>query len=218
MQLAAGLGLALVGVPLLAALDPRLVPAPFLAAALPLLYGQWRADRGAVPPGLLGPAVAGLALGTAAGMALALGWPGLDSRRGYGVVVLAAVVLAALAPPLRPGRAALAGTGFASGVMGGLAGVHGPLMGLALSHLPAPALRGTLGAVWCVAFLLVLAMAILAGRADPGDLALSFALLPGFALGVLLARPARRWLHGARLRRAVLALSAAGGALLVALG
>ena len=98
-----------------------------------------------MPGGMLVPAVAGVVAGTLAGMALAVLWPELASRRGYGIVILVAVALSLAAPPLRPNAPTLAGAALVSGVMGGFAGVHGPLMGLAVAGLNAQAVRGVSG-------------------------------------------------------------------------
>ncbi|MBP0443445.1 TSUP family transporter [Roseomonas sp. SSH11] len=218
VQLSAGLGLGLVGVPLLAAIDPRLVPVPFVLSGLPMMLGQWRVDSGAVPPGMLAPALLGVVLGTAGGMALAILLPGIATRRGYGVIVLLAVALALAMPRLRPTRPMLAGAAAVSGVMGGISGVHGPLMGLVVAHLPAQAVRGFLGLFWLVAYGAILAAAVPAGRLGWQELWLALALLPGIALGAALSGPARRWLHGPRLRWAILGISGAGGIALVLAG
>jgi hypothetical protein len=218
VQLSAGLGLTLVGVPMLVAVDPRLVPVPFILSALLLMLGQWRVDSRAVPPGLLLPSITGVAVGTAIGMVLAVLRPELATRRGYGIIVLVAVALAVAVPRLRPTKPILAGAGLVSGVMGGISGVHGPLMGLVVSHLPAQAVRGFLGLFWLLAHLTLLAMAIPAGRLGWGEVWLALGLLPGIALGAALSGPARRWLHGPRLRWAILGISAAGGIALVAAG
>ncbi|WP_159346405.1 sulfite exporter TauE/SafE family protein [Roseomonas harenae] len=218
VQLAAGIGMSLVGVPMLLLIDPRLVPVPFILSALLLLFGQWRADAGAVPPGLLRPAVLGVAAGTAAGMALAVYRPELATRQGYGIVVLLAVGLAVAMPRLRATPPMLAGAALVSGVMGGFSGVHGPLMGLAVSHLPAQAVRGFLGLFWLLAYITLLITAIPAGRLGWAELWLALVLLPGIALGAALSGPARRWLQGPRPRWAILAISAAGGIALVMAG
>ena len=218
VQLSAGLGLAIVGAPLLLALDPRLVPAAFAGAALVLLFGQWRANAGEVPRGLLAPAVAGIVLGTAIGMALAARWPELASRRGCGVVILVAAALTLFGRPIPPRPAVLAGVTLVSGVMGGLAAVHGPLIGLALAHLPAAAARGFMGLFWMIAQGTILLLAIPAGRADWGTPLLSLSLLPGVALGAALSGPARRWLVGPRLRAGIVTLAVIAGTLLVVAG
>lgn len=218
VQLAAGLGLSMVAVPPLVALDPRFVPGPLLAAGAALMFGQWRADRRAVPKGILGWAIAGLAAGTALGMGLASVAPQLASRRGFGVVILFAVVLAVTVPRLRPTPPILLGAGFISGAMGGFSGVHGPLMALTVAHLPAQAVRGLLGLFWLVAYAMIVPVAVIAGRYGMAEVWLSVALLPGLALGLLLARPARAWLTGPRTRPAILLISGASGLLLVALG
>ena len=218
VQLSAGLGLTLVGVPMLVAIDPRLVPVPFILSALPMMFGQWRVDSRHVPKGMLLPSVLGVALGTAAGMALAVLSPGIATPRGYGIVTLVAVALAVAVPRLQPTTPMLAGAGLVSGVMGGISGVHGPLMGLVVSHLPAQAVRGFLGLFWLLAHLTLLAMAIPAGRLGWGEVWLALGLLPGVALGAALSGSARRLLHGPRLRWAILAISAAGGIALVTRG
>ncbi|WP_376099185.1 TSUP family transporter [Roseomonas sp. CCTCC AB2023176] len=218
VQLSVGLGFAMVGAPLLLLIDPRLVPGPFAASALPVLFYQWRADAGEVPRGLLLPATTALLLGTAAGMALAAWQPAVGSRRGCGVVILLCVVLTLAVPTLRTSTRLLAGKGFASGVMGGIAAVHGPLIGLAVSGLPARALRGFLGAFYLVAQASVLLLAFPAGRADSGTWLLAASLLPGMAVGALASPPARRWLVGPRLRIAILTVATFAGGLLVAVG
>ncbi|TPG60411.1 hypothetical protein EAH89_03260 [Roseomonas nepalensis] len=218
VQLAAGVGAALVGAPLLLVIEPRLVPVAFSAAAMVLLLGQWRANAGAVPAGLLRPAVAGVVAGTAIGLALGAAWPELASRRGCGVVILVAAALTLLSPPVAPRPPVLAGVGLVSGVMGGLAAVHGPLIGLAVSHLPAAAARGFLGLFWLIAQGTLLLLAVPAGRADWNTPLLALELLPGVAVGAALSGPARRWLTGPRLRAGILALATTAGALLVIAG
>lgn len=218
VQLAAGLGLSMVAVPPLVALDPRFVPGPLLAAGALLMFGQWRADVRAVPKGILGWAVAGLAVGTALGMGLATTAPHLASRRGFGVVILLAVALAVTVPRLRPTPPILLAAGFVSGAMGGFSGVHGPLMALAVAHLPAPAVRGVLGLFWLIAYAMIVPVAAIAGRFGAAEAWLTLALLPGLGIGVLLARPARVWLTGPRLRPVILMVSAVSGLLLLGLG
>lgn len=218
VQLSAGLGLAIVGAPLLLAIDPRLVPAAFAAAALVLLFGQWRANAGEVPRGLLLPSVVGVVAGTAIGMALATWWPVLGSRRGCGVVILTAAALTLFGRPVPPRPPVLVGVGLVSGVMGGLAAVHGPLIGLAVSHLPAAALRGFMGLFWMIAQGTILLMAIPSGRADWGTPLLALSLLPGVALGAAVSGPARRWLTGPRLRAGIVTLAVIAGGLLVVVG
>lgn len=218
VQLSAGLGLALVGAPLLLAIDPRLVPAAFAGAALVLLFGQWRANAGEVPRGLLVPSVIGLVIGTAIGMVLAAWWPALGSRRGCGVVILMAAALTLFGRPMPPRPPVLAGVGLISGVMGGLAAVHGPLIGLTVSHLPAAAIRGFMGLFWLIAQGTILLLAVPSGRADWGTPLLALSLLPGVALGAAVSGPARRWLTGPRLRAGIVTLAVVAGSLLVVAG
>ena len=118
-------------------------------------------------------------------------------------------------PPRPP---VLAGVGLVSGVMGGLAAVHGPLIGLTVSHLPAAAIRGLMGLFWMIAQGTILLLAIPTGRADWDTPLLALSLLPGVALGAAVSGPARRWLTGPRLRAGIVTLAVIAGGLLVVAG
>jgi uncharacterized membrane protein YfcA len=218
VQRVAGLGLALVAAPALVALDPRYVPVPLLVGGFFVVVGQAWAERRHVPREMLAPALAGLVLGTAIGLVLPLLAPALASRRAIGVVILLAVALSVATPRLPPTRGVLFAAATGSGAMGALGGVHGPLMALAISHLPAPAFRALLGLFFSAGFLAVLPGAILVGRFGATELWLALGLLPGIALGVLAARPLRRFVHGPRLRPVVLGISGASGVALLLAG
>jgi uncharacterized protein len=218
VQRVAGLGLALVAAPALVALDPRYVPGPLLLCGFLVVVGQVWTERRHIPVALLPPALLGLAVGTAIGLALPLLSPALASRRAIGVVILLAVGLAVAAPRLPASRPVLFAAATGSGAMGALAGVHGPLMALAITHLPAPAFRAFLGVFFSAGFLAVLPGAALVGRFGEAELWLALGLLPGIALGALAARPLQRLVQGPRLRPVVLAISGASGAALAIAG
>jgi uncharacterized membrane protein YfcA len=218
VQRVAGLGLALVAAPALVALDPRYVPGPLLVGGFLVVAQQAWAERRHLPRALLPPALLGLFAGTAAGLGLAELSPLLASRRAVGVVILLAVALSIATPRLPATRPVLFTAAAGSGAMGALAGVHGPLMALAITHLPAPAFRAFLGLFFSAGFFAVLPGAILVGRFGTAELWLALGLLPGLALGALAARPLRRFVHGPRLRPVVLGISGASGAALVLAG
>jgi uncharacterized membrane protein YfcA len=218
VQRIAGLGLALVAAPALVALDPRYVPGPMLIGGFFVVAGQAWAERRHLPRALLPPALLGLAAGTALGLGLAEASPLFASRRAVGVVILLAVAFSVAAPRLPPTRPVLFAAASGSGAMGALAGVHGPLMALAITHLPAPAFRAFLGLFFACGFFGVLPGAVLLGRFGVAELWMAAALLPGIALGALAARPLRRFVHGPRLRPVVLGISGASGAALVLAG
>lgn len=218
VQVAAGLGFALVAVPPLAAIDPMLVPGPMFTAGVVLILWQFWSERKHLPWHLAPPTLLGLALGTAGGILAGLVLPAGDPRPLFGAVILLAVAISVAAPRLPPAPAVLFAAGAGSGAMGAIAGVHGPLVALALLHLPLPAYRAFLGMFFTVAFVLVMPGLWAAGRYGWAEFLAGLALLPGVMAGIWLAGPLRRVIPPPRLRVFVLALSAASGLALILAG
>lgn len=215
VQVAAGLGFALVAVPPLAALDPMLVPGPMLTAGVVLILWQFLHERRHLPWHLAPPTLGGLLVGTALGIVGTLVLPAGDPRPLFGAIILLAVAISIAAPRLPPHPVVLALAGLGSGAMGAIAGVHGPLVALALLHLPLPAYRAFLGMFFTAAVVLVMPGLWAAGRYGMAEFLAGLALLPGVAAGVWLAAPLRRVIPTGALRMFVLALSGASGLALI---
>lgn len=215
VQVAAGLGFALVAVPPLVALDPMLVPGPMFTAGVVLILWQFWSERRHLPWRLAPPTLGGLAVGTVLGILATLVLPEGDPRPVFGAIILLAVAISVAAPRLPPNPTVLALAGLGSGAMGAIAGVHGPLVALALLHLPLPAYRAFLGLFFTAAFVLVMPGLWAAGRYGVAEVLAGLALLPGVAAGVWLAGPLRRAIPAPRLRAFVLALSGASGLALI---
>src|SRR5262249_17513845 len=126
LQAAVGLGLALLAVPLLALLDPRLVPGPMLLAGTCLAFASAYRDWSAVDARSFGLALLGLVAGTVCG-AVALSLVRTEYlNKVFALLILLAVALSVAGLRVRPTRPALFAGGSAAGVMGTMAGIHGP--------------------------------------------------------------------------------------------
>jgi uncharacterized membrane protein YfcA len=215
VQVAAGLGFALVAVPPLVALDPMLVPGPMFTAGVVLILWQFVHERRHLPWHLAPPTLGGLVVGTALGIVATLFLPEGDPRPVFGAIILLAVAISVAAPRLPPNPTVLALAGLGSGMMGAIAGVHGPLVALALLHLPLPAYRAFLGLFFTVAFVLVMPGLWAAGRYGGAEFLAGLALLPGVLAGVWLAGPLRRAIPTGALRTFVLGLSGVSGLALI---
>ncbi|KUP97682.1 sulfite exporter TauE/SafE family protein [Thermobifida cellulosilytica] len=215
VQGSVGLGLALVAAPVVAMLDPTLMPGTLLVltAVLPLLTvgAEWRhADLRGVSW-----ALAGRLVGTVAGVwVVALAAP---ETLGLAVGVAVLLAVAASLSPLRigPTPAALGVAGVVSGVMGTATSIGGPPVALVYQHESGPRVRATLGCYFLVGVLVSLAALALGGQLRLREVAAGCALLPFMVAGFLLSGPLRRVLGGARLRAALLAVVALSGAALV---
>jgi uncharacterized membrane protein YfcA len=204
---AVGFGMNLLAVPVLAALDPTLLPGPAVAAGLVLSLLVLARERVSVDPSLAW-AVVGLAPGTLLGS-----WV-LSRMHDNGVSVLAgclvlvAVALSLMRVDLSPTRWALLVAGAASGFLATAASIGGPPMALLYSHARGPDLRARLSAFFVVTALASLLALRASGHFDDHDATASALLLPGVLVGFLCSGPLRGLLDRKGTRPAVLALSA----------
>jgi uncharacterized protein len=215
LQAAFGMGLALFVVPLLALIDPRLIPGPMLFAAIGLCIAMAHEGRAKIVRRDLGISVVGLLIGTVVGaIALALVAEG-NLSRVFGAMILLAVLISVSGATLRSTAPALLAGGTAAGVMGVMVGVHGPPVALVFQNDGPARARAMLGAFFAVAYPLSIAAMVPVGFFGMAELRWGIALIPGVALGYLLAPVTARRTDHKRLRWGILAISAASGIVLV---
>ncbi|MER7113037.1 sulfite exporter TauE/SafE family protein [Saccharomonospora azurea] len=216
VQGSVGYGMNLVAAPLLALVDPRLVPVPLLVVALAhaaLAFGREFRDvdwRG------VGYVMVGRLPGTALGV-LAVA---LLAERPFaaivGAAVLACVVLSVVSWTPRPTPGALVVAGVASGAFGTASSIGGPPIALLYQHESGPRIRATLAVCFGVGSSLSLLALGVAGQVHGYQLTTVLWLLPFLVAGFLLSGPARRFLYGRRMRVAVLSVAAASALALLA--
>lgn len=211
-----GFGIGLVAAPLLALVDPALVPVPMLLlgtshAALGLLRERGHADWAGVGWALLGR-IPGAALGVLAVVLLPPRW--------FAVVVAVAVLgcagLSLVHWRPRPTGPALVLAGVVSGAGGTASGIGGPPVALLYQNADGPRVRATLGAYFTAGSLVSLAALAASGEFTGDAVRAAAVLLPFMIVGFALSSPARRVLDRGWIRPAVLGLATAGAlALLV---
>jgi uncharacterized protein len=214
VQASCGLGLALVAMPGLIFLEPRMLPGPMLSSSLLLSCFVLRREWGSPDRRGLGWAMFGRVLGTVATVLLLP----RDVSGGLGpilgVMLLIGVVLSAqtrLALKPTPGTLSLAG--MISGLMGTASAVGGPAMGLVYRGEEMARLRSTLAAFFIFGATLSLLALGLTGHYGRHELFLSVVAIPGVLLGQWLGGPVFREVSQKNLRRGVLLLATAGGLL-----
>ena len=215
VQSLVGLGLGLFSAPLVTLLEPDLMPQLLLvlAALLPLVT-LWESHDEIDWPGLAWVLPARVP-GTAVGVLL-LGW---FSERALGLAVAVMVLLAvavtvrALAVP--QGRAALAVSGFVSGMTGTTTSIGGPPVALLYQHRPPPQIRSTLAVFFAAGALLSLVGIAVSGGLDLDTVLLGLVLTPTLLVGTWLGVRLRGVLPEGGTRYAVLVLC--GGSALVLL-
>lgn len=210
-----GIGFAMFAAPIVALIQPELVPGPMLvlggavsalAAAREYRQIDYRAAAIALAGRVPGSVLAGLVIGVMSRAAFSF---------MFALMILTAVVLSSLAPRVEARPAMLGVAGFASGFMGTITSVGTPPMGLVLQSAEPARLRATIGlflAVGCVISLVVLAVA---GRFHWHEFSLSLFLLPAMALGFAISTPLKGWIKPRAMRHAVLGISALSAMLLL---
>lgn len=215
VQGAVGYGMALVASPLLALLEPALVPVPLLLLtsghAVLAAVRDWRhADWTGIGWATLGR-LPGTGLGVLA--VVALSQRVVAALVGLGVLGCVLLSLLRWRPRPRPGSLLLAG--LVSGAGGTVASIGGPPIALLYQEAAGPRIRGTISGYFVLGSMISLAALAAAGQITSESLTSTVMLVPFLLAGFALSGPARRVLDNGWTQRAVLAVAAVSAALLV---
>jgi uncharacterized membrane protein YfcA len=217
-QAAIGMGFNLFAAPLLALIDPVFVPGPILMHGFLLsIVASWRL-RADINVREVGISACGLLGGTAIA---AIGLSLLDPAslpRVFGGLVLVAVGITAAggSVPLSVGSILVA-SGVA-GVMGTVAGVHGPPIALLYQRETPARIRSALLPFFVFANALSLLALASIGMLGWREVAAAALLVPGLAVGFLASPWLVRVMSPGAIRASILAISAASGLALMIRG
>lgn len=218
IQGSVGFGLGVFGAPILALIDPRLVPGPMLLDALLLTVlvavREWQHVRLAD----LGWSIPGRLLGTGIAVWILTAVPAERFQVAMGTFMLLAVALTWLGPRLPLNPRTLFGAGTLAGVMGTITSIGGPPMALLYQNEEGPRLRGTLAAFFTLGVIFSMGGLTVAGRFGWTEVRLAVLLLPGIIVGFLLSAWTATRLEKRHTRAIVLVTSAIAGVLVVAKG
>jgi hypothetical protein len=206
-----GFGFAVVSVPVLALVDPVLVPVPQLLVAAPLAMAAFWRERHEVDLTGMGWIVAGRVPGAAIGVLLL----GLVAGGGrlldvlIALIVLSAVVVYALHISVRRTPLTKLLAGVASGTTGLVSSIGGPPLALLYADERGATVRSTLGAVFTIGIGITIVARALAGEISGDDLRISALLLPAQLAGFAASSRLRHHVEGGLLRGGILVVSAA---------
>lgn len=215
IQGSTGFGFGMLGAPLLAMVDPVLVPAPILMTGLLITLSTSIRERHAIDRRGLAISLTGRLLATGVAVAvLAMLDPRLFSYLFAGLILLG-VLLSASGVRLPHNTATLFLAGFASGLMGTLTSVGAPPMALAYQDREGPTTRATLSVFLLAGALFSIAGLALAGAIGTDHLLLTAAMVPLAAIGFLFSGWTRRIVDRGYLKTIVLVTSAAAAVALI---
>jgi len=205
-----GFGANLFAVPLLALINPELIPIPILIVnPIMNLMLAWRergnVDRPAVISALVGR-VPGVVLGVLALSLISSDHLGLL----FGTLLLIAIGLQLSGLTLSRTRRTVTLAGGVSGFMATAVGVGGPPMALVLKDLPGPSFRATMSPYFVIGSSLSILGLILGGQFEISDIWNSLLLLPAAIAGILISGPLRSRVDSGRIVYFIYFLSSAG--------
>lgn len=215
IQATVGMGMALIGVPLLALVDPRFIPGPLLLGGLVQTMASTYRARHHLETRDLKWSIVGLGAGTLAGAVILDQFNGPSMPRLFGALILTAVAISASGVRVAPTRRAFLVAGTASGIIGTMVGMHGPPIGIVLQNAKPDTIRAMLSAFFTVAGIgAVIALAVV-GLFGLEQLIMAAILVPGVVTGFVIAPMFGRFAAGHVMRIAILSVSAAGGLMLI---
>ncbi|MBT2515543.1 sulfite exporter TauE/SafE family protein [Arthrobacter sp. ISL-30] len=215
LQASSGFGMGMLAAPVIAIIDPALLPATLILLALLVTVMVTVTERQSLDLRGTGWALAGRLPGSVLGAWLVA----VSSKEGLAWVVVAVVltglVLAGRGWAPRPRRVNLIAAGAASGIMGTATSIGGPPMALVWQGHEGPRLRGTMSAFFMVGSIISMTMLWLAGAVTPHMLVLALWMVPAVVAGYAASRYVNRFLNPRRLRVLALGASALGSVLLI---
>jgi uncharacterized protein len=218
MQRVIGFGVVLVAVAPLAFLDDRLVPGPLLVAAgtISICMAWW--GRELLRWNEVVPSAFGLAIGSAIAAGILAIMPRDNLPYAFGIMILVAVgaSISGFKFPFTPRSILAAGT--AAGIMGTIAGPHGPPIALVYQHQSGEKVRAALGAFFSMASPITFVALHAVGRFGVPEVLAGLVLMPGMFFGYWVGKPLLRWIDQRRLRAGILALCAGSAVALILRG
>lgn len=210
-----GIGFALIFAPVAGLIDPELLPLTLLVLMVPLnAFIVWR-ERSAVDwHGFRWIAVARVAA-TPLGLLVLTAVP----KNRLGLLIGAAIVLAAaaslIAPHFHPSRGAFLAAGLVTGVSETATGVGGPPLALIYQHAPAPRMRSTLAASFLLGEIVSIALLLARGVGGGHDVLNALWLIPALLVGTALSSRVHHRVDSVRLRLLVLVFALVSGVVLM---
>ncbi|GAA1244764.1 sulfite exporter TauE/SafE family protein [Janibacter melonis] len=215
LQGSIGFGMGMIAAPVVALVQPTLLPATLVLLAAVVTTLTLVTDRQHVDLRGTGWALTGRVPGSVAGAAVVALAPDRVLALLVAAVVLAGTVITGLGWRPEPTKGALLTAGAASGLFGTATSIGGPPMALVWQGHHGARLRGTMSAFFLVGSAVSVATLAVAGAVDAEIMRAVLLLLPMPVLGFVLSRGLNRVLDPVRQRRVAIAVSVVGAVLLI---
>ncbi len=218
VQAAAGIGFAMVAVPMLALINLGYVPGAslfaMLALCLMMVCRGWRDIDGEGLSALL----PGLGVGTLVGALFLGSLPASGMGLIFGSAVLIGLLIGQMGFVLRRSITSSALSGMIAGFMGTMAGIHGPALVVVYQKMAPRNARATIALIFIIASTLSLSSLYFTGLFGQRELLMGLTLWPGVLIGYVLAISCGHRISDIVAHRTMLGLAALSALLLIMTG
>lgn len=215
LQASIGFGIGMLAAPVVAIVDPALIPGTLIMLATLVTLMVSVRERGDIDFRGTGWALVGRVPGTIAGALLLAVLPERALAVLLAGVVLVGVVLTSVGWIPLAHRRNVVIAGATSGLLGTATSIGGPPMALVWQRNSGARLRGTMAGFFLIGSLLSLAALAVTGAVDRHTLTTFALLLPAAVAGYVLSRYVNRVLDPTRLRRLAIGASVVGALVLI---
>lgn len=215
LQGSIGFGMGMLAAPVVAVIDPGLVPGTLIMLATVLTLMVVIKERTSMDVSGTGWALVGRVPGTIAGALLLAAIPERALAILIAVVVIGGVAVTSMGWVPVPRRRNLMLAGATSGVLGTATSIGGPPMALVWQRSDGPELRATMSGFFLIGSLMSIGMLTLTGAVDRHTVLMFAALVPVAVMGYVLSRYVNRLLNPQRQRWTAIAASMTGAVVLI---
>ncbi|MBB2989579.1 hypothetical protein FHR72_001042 [Mycolicibacterium iranicum] len=216
LQSSIGFGIGMFAAPIVALVDPQLIPGTLIMVATLVTLIVVVREREAIDLHGTGWALVGRVPGTIAGALLLAALPHRALSLLLAGVVLGGVLLTSSGWVPAPRRRNVVAAGAASGLLGTATAIGGPPMALIWQRSSGAQLRGTMGGFFLIGSLMSLVVLGITGAVNQHTWWGFAVLAPAAIVGYLLSNVLNKHLNPARLRWLAIGVSAAGAVVLIA--
>lgn len=215
LQGSIGFGMGMLAAPIVAMVDPGLIPGTLIMLATLLTLMVVIKERSAIDVSGTGWALLGRVPGTVAGALLLTAIPERALAILIAAVVLGGVAVTGMGWVPAPRRRNLVMAGATSGVLGTATAIGGPPMALVWQRSDGPRLRATMSSFFLIGSLMSIAMLTVTDAVDRHTVVMFGALMPAAVMGYVLSRYANRVLTPQRQRWTAITASTVGALILI---
>ncbi len=215
LQASIGFGIGMLAAPIVALVDPALIPGTLIMVATLVTLMVVVREREDIDLHGTGWALVGRIPGTIAGALLLAMLPERGLAILLAVVVLSGVALTSFGWIPVPRRRNVVLAGAASGVLGTATAIGGPPMALVWQRNEGARLRGTMSGFFLVGSIMSIAALAATGAVNRHTMWMFAVLIPAALAGYVLSRGLNRILDPKRLRWLAISVSALGAIVLI---